>query len=222
MKRPVLLALGVAVAVAADVAAPGHARTVHYAGPHNRVIHRVVRIAPMPASRFWAIIDRTVAGGGDEDARLRRLRAELGTLKPGGLIAFQSAFDSVLHRAYSWNLWGAGFIIRGGMSDDDFTYFRCWLIGRGQRFFEAALADPDGLADLLPARGLGNLDFGALAQVAPMAWSTKTGDAPELMPRQPTLRGDTDPSGVKFDDDEDYLAERYPRLWKRFGEDPLK
>ncbi len=216
-----MLALGALLATAPAVAMHGHDRPGRNHVVRNRVIHRVIRIAPMPAAKFWAIIGRTTAAGSDQDAQLRRLRAELGHLQPAGLIAFQSAFDSQLRRAYSWDLWGAGFIIRGGMSDDSFEYFRCWLIGRGQRFFEAALANPDALADLLPVRGLGNLDFEALARVAPMAWSTRTGDAPELMPRQPAQPADANPTGTKFDDDEDYLAERYPRVWKRFGEAPL-
>jgi Protein of unknown function (DUF4240) len=49
--------------------------------------------------------------------------------------------------SYDWGLWGAAYVIDGGCSDDGFDYFRAYLISRGRAVFEAAMADPDSLAD---------------------------------------------------------------------------
>jgi hypothetical protein len=53
----------------------------------------------------------------------------------------------MMDRAYSYNLWGAAYVIHGGCGDDTFNDFRSSLISRGRASFERALADPDSLAD---------------------------------------------------------------------------
>ncbi|WP_449342020.1 DUF4240 domain-containing protein [Streptomyces aurantiogriseus] len=35
-------------------------------------------------------------------------------------------------RAYTWDLWGAAWVLLDGASDDAFDFFRCWLIGQGR------------------------------------------------------------------------------------------
>src|SRR5262249_29677619 len=52
-----------------------------------------------------------------------------------------------LIRAYSWDLWGAAYMIGGGCSNGAFWDFSSTLIMQGKDFFDAALADPDRLAD---------------------------------------------------------------------------
>jgi Protein of unknown function (DUF4240) len=59
------------------------------------------------------------------------------------------------HHIHSWlmaqfyrlALWGAAYLINGGCSDDGFDYFRGWLLSQGHATWQAALADPDSLAD---------------------------------------------------------------------------
>jgi hypothetical protein len=46
-------------------------------------------------------------------------------------------------------LWGAAYLINGGCSDDGFDYFRRWLILQGHKVFQAAIANPDSLADVV-------------------------------------------------------------------------
>ena len=73
--------------------------------------------------------------------------------------AFQRAFERQQARAYSWDLWGAA--------------FQRWLISKGRVVFEAALADPDSLADLLEPDAEGLCAFEEF--VASDVWAEKRG-----------------------------------------------
>ena len=170
----------------------------------------------MPADRFWQVIDRTTKYGGDQDAQMEALRMELRKLPAVEIEAFERAFQEQQRRAYSWDLWGAAYIMCGGASDDGFEYFQRWLISRGRKTFDAAVADPDSLATTIPGNSPDEYDFELFAYVAGDVWKEKTGlDADRFpytgMPSAPQ------PSGKPFEEDSDHLAKRYPKLWAKFG-----
>jgi len=100
----------------------------------------------MDRSQFWKIIDASrQEPGGDLDAQVEALREQLQALPPEQVVQFQEFFDEYHARAYRWDLWGAAYILGGGCSDDGFLDFRAWLISKGERAYEDALQDPDGL-----------------------------------------------------------------------------
>lgn len=99
---------------------------------------------PADPDRFWEIIDRTLDAK-DDAAQCEALKRALDGVPEEGLIAFDADYRRTLARAYGWDLWAAAYIINGGCSDDGFDYFRDWLISRGRRVYEAALADPETL-----------------------------------------------------------------------------
>src|SRR5262245_57745692 len=104
----------------------------------------------MDEKRFWAIIAE--ACGADPRAAEERdeaLTAQLVRFRPDEIIEFNHIFDRLAAQAYRVDLWGAAYVINGGASDDGFYYFRCWLIGMGKKVYEAALANPDNLADFV-------------------------------------------------------------------------
>lgn len=134
-------------------------------------------------------------------------------------MAWQGAYDAKRAAAYSWDLWGAAFVIHGGASDDGFDYFRNWLISRGRRVYEAALADPDSLSATIPAGTSEAAEFEGFGYVAMALWAERTGSDPARMPvgaAQPS-----EPAGKQWSEDPAALAARYPKLWKRFGNAPL-
>lgn len=97
---------------------------------------------------FWTLIER-VRGEYDElDAQCTQLGEALQQLPPNDCRSAGKCFDRAMQRAYDWKLWAAAFIIGGGCSDDLFMDFRASLIMRGRTIFEAALSNPDTLADL--------------------------------------------------------------------------
>jgi hypothetical protein len=64
-------------------------------------------------------------------------------LEPGELLEFQRHFNKMQTESYSWNLWGAAYLMNAGCSDDGFEYFRAWLLAQGRDAVEKAFEDPD-------------------------------------------------------------------------------
>lgn len=170
----------------------------------------------MDETEFWGLVDhaRENAEGHPED-QSDLLVEQLSQLDPDSVLDFARHFEARANRAYRWDLWGAAWVLLGGVSDDAFEAFRYWLIGQGREVFEGALHDPDALAELLD-------DFDEqvdgdcedLGFAADEAYERLTGAAlPELgLPEQPD-----EPLGATVDlENDEALAERYPRLWQRF------
>ena len=175
----------------------------------------------MPADRFWELIGRTTGDGSDPDRQLEALRQVLRELTAPEIEAFERSFQEQQRRAYSWDLWGAAYVINGGASDDGFEYFRRWLVSKGRTVFEAALADPDMLAEIAAPEEQGDYEFESFAYIASDIWKEKTGIDPltDQQGRFP-FAGEPlppEPLGVPFEEDPDHLAKRYPKLWARFG-----
>lgn len=176
--------------------------------------------APMDRERFWQIIERTTPSEANTDAQVAALRKELDSLNPAEIAAFDATFDQIMRESYSWDLWGAAYVVHGGASDDGFEYFRNWLISKGRPLYEAVLKNPDSLADKLAADSSGPLEFEGFAYVAREAWAARTGRDGSEMPGGAQPYGE--PTGQPFEEDAAHLARRYPKLWKRFGNSPAQ
>lgn len=151
---------------------------------------------------FWSLIERA--------RRPSELHAELSRLPDDLLLAFERLHPAHMHRAYTWDLWGAAYVINGGCSDDTFEYFRSALISLGRDVFERALEDPDSLADvdlqdeeewedwMSPTMHVVHARAGKYGFVGPPDQSA---------PHQP--------AGEEWSDDE--LESRFPRLAAKHG-----
>lgn len=180
------------------------------------------RVKPMTEDAFWNLIETTAAFESDPERQLAVLRAHLEKLPVEQVEAFEATFDDLMKRSYSWELWGADYVVHGGASDDSFEYFRCWLISKGRRVFAKVMADPDSLADILASNTEGVLEFEDFAYVARQVWGKKTGRPNNLMPNAANMSyPGVSPSGTPFEEDADHLAKRYPKLWRKFGMHPL-
>lgn len=178
---------------------------------------------PMAAEMFWSVIERSTASTADPDAQEAALRAELSKLRLEEIIAFEVAFRRYLNAAYTWDLWGAAYVVHGGCSDDGFEYFRRWLVTRGRSVYEAALADPDSMAerDLAPGPD-GVWEFEEIYYAIGDVFDEKGGDGDVRDHSEPEAGlGGPEPTGQPFDEDEAQLAKRYPKLWARYGQSPL-
>ncbi|QDV37343.1 DUF4240 domain-containing protein [Tautonia plasticadhaerens] len=163
----------------------------------------------MDQERFWGIIVRACRSDAERAEQWdQALQAELEKLEPDEIIEWDHLFDRLAAEAYTIGLWGAAYAINGGASDDGFYDFRCWLIGMGRRVYEAALADPDSLADA----AIPGIDAEAeIYAAAHSAWMAVTG-RPDTAPyparnERAELRGEA----WDFDDDEE-VRRRLPRL----------
>ncbi|MEU6345143.1 DUF4240 domain-containing protein [Streptomyces sp. NPDC046977] len=171
----------------------------------------------MDETEFWEIVDSTrTAAGGDPEEHADLLVERLTQLDPESVVDFARHFESRFNRAYRWDVWGAADLMLGGAGDDAFDFFRCWLIGQGRHVFEGAVHDPDALAELAPDFDP-EVDGDAedLGYAADEAYEQLTGvRLPDLdLSPQPA-----EPEGVYVDfENADAVAQRFPRLWERFG-----
>ncbi|MDX6640039.1 MAG: hypothetical protein QOF12_1050 [Solirubrobacteraceae bacterium] len=161
---------------------------------------------------FWHLIEETRAQAGNDTGRQTELLA--GRLK--ALPAQQVAeFSAIRHRldqqAYTWDLWGAAYVIEDGCSDDCFRDFRGYLISLGQKPYESALKNPDSLAPVVQDAEKGS-------------WENADNPAPDVYKNatgQDIPGGDSDlsgtPRGTQWDDNQiQLLVRRYPALAARF------
>jgi hypothetical protein len=100
---------------------------------------------------FWGLIEaaRVEAADPSDPELVTEKAVTLLALRPPHEIirAAQTLWD-VMADSYRPELWGAAYQVNGGCSDDGFEYFRGWLLTQGRAAYEAAVADPDSLADL--------------------------------------------------------------------------
>lgn len=166
----------------------------------------------MNESTFWELCERHLARGrGDDDEeRVERLTAALAKLPPREIVDFQRLLDDAMDRAYRWDLWGAAYVILGGCSDDGFEYFRAWLVSRGRAVYEAALRDPESLADQVQDDPDWAPDLESLLYAATEAYETAT-EGDELP--EPEEPGPAEPAGTIFD--EESVADSFPRIAAR-------
>ncbi|MET8836982.1 DUF4240 domain-containing protein [Micromonospora sp. NPDC004540] len=165
----------------------------------------------MDRDGFWELVEAACARVGDVDGVPEALTDLLRGRPLAELVAFHEMQDELFDRdAYRWDLWAAAYVINGGASDDGFAYFLGWLMAQGRARWEATLADPDSLADVIEV-DTGDLDCEAMLYVAPHAaededtfWTALPDKGENLPPG---------PAGEYFDfEDEVRLRRLLPRL----------
>ncbi|MEQ1517260.1 MAG: DUF4240 domain-containing protein [Usitatibacteraceae bacterium] len=168
----------------------------------------------MLKAEFWQVIDATRnEAGGDADQHVETLRTRLDALEPQELVTFQHWFDDYYGRANTWALWGAAYVIGGGCSDDSFMDFKGWLVSRGEKVFEAALADPESLAKVVKPDE--DCQVEGFTYAAQWAWSEKTCQPFKSFPPSPLSTGAGDPTGESWEEDD--LDRLFPKLTKKFS-----
>jgi len=169
----------------------------------------------MKTDVFWDLIAASKdASDGTFEGRAESLASRLSALAGQEVVDFKRIYDECMDRAYTWDLWGAAYVIGGGCSDDGFTDFRSWLISAGREIYEKALADPETLADVeFGADAEEDAFFEEFAYVPGQVYRKKTGDdLPARYRSHPS-----EPAGEEWEEEGDDLSRRYPRLWARYG-----
>ena len=164
----------------------------------------------MNTNEFWHIIDQVhVESGGDMDRKCALLKNRLLDLDGQQLIDFRSHFDSADAAGYTWELWGAAYVMHGGCSDDAFDDFRATLISHGREVYERALSDPESLAELTfeDEEAICHEGF---QYVAHEVAEQKLGEHPQRAVSHPK-----EPTGQEWD--EDSVEQLYPRLAAKYS-----
>jgi Protein of unknown function (DUF4240) len=161
---------------------------------------------------FWRLMTETRrAAGNDTDRQSELLKERLTHLPGPSIVKFARIRHSFDKRAYTWDLWGAAYVIEDGCSDDCFRDFRGYVISLGRGPYEAALRNPDSLAGVAQDAETGNWENAD--NVAPDAYSSATGGDFPLDDSDLSGR----PRGKPWSENNmTALARRYPRLYARF------
>jgi uncharacterized protein DUF4240 len=166
----------------------------------------------MDEAGFWRLIaDTRAAAGNDTGRQSGLLEARLRKLPAAQIAAFERIRRGFDQRAYTWDIWGAAYVVEDGCSDDCFRDFRAYLISLGQGPYDTALRNPDRLAGVVQDAETG--DWENADDVAPDAYQGVTGQ--DIPGDSSDLSGN--PRGTPWDDDHaEVLVRRYPRLAARF------
>lgn len=166
----------------------------------------------MTESEFWDLIEKAKGSGRPSFAQItlrsERLRDLLSELTAAEVQEFAEIFQRKLNDSYSWELWGIGYIAFGGCSDDDFRYFRAWLLSEGKDVYLTLLQEPERIVDL----GIKPSKLESILSVPYEVYSDMTGE--EL---STSKNGLTEPSGVEWEATDEALQARFPKAYAHFS-----
>ena len=171
--------------------------------------------SPMPTSQFWSIISaaRGTSNPTAPSATPSALKRQLEALSDAKIAAFSIRYDETMIRLNRWTIWDAGYAAAQGMGDDDFDYFRAWLIGKGEKVAQQAEADPDELVRYFTPIDASKDDFDneSLDYVADDILSKRFGQAADdSFDDKTATKLDDDPPGKETN--EKTIDARYPLL----------
>lgn len=177
----------------------------------------------MDRTHYWELIeqardevDATSASPEQTERTVQAFVRLLMELPPEEICDAWLRHHELMADAYTWPVWGAAYVLKGGCSDDSFEYFRNWLILQGRDAFDSVLDDPDSLVTLLPQGELDESQFSCeeLSYASTEAYEQVVG---EPMPEHRDVPDLAQP-GVEFDfDDAAAMQARYPKLTARVG-----
>ncbi|MFK8056308.1 MAG: DUF4240 domain-containing protein [Saprospiraceae bacterium] len=164
----------------------------------------------MDDDQFWEIIALSKSRSkGDYDAQQEELRKELLKLEALDILKFGNRFRTYVGLAYTWEMWGAAYIMHGGCSDDCFSDFRGWLIGKGEETFLNALQDPETLTTLEYDE---EDEWEGLSYVHFTTYEEKTG---QRIPQG--IIQNLEVTGQDWEEVGDDLKNMFPKLWAKWG-----
>jgi hypothetical protein len=154
---------------------------------------------------FWQLIDETKKSSNICSEQVDILTEKLECFSETEIRKFQKLFERSMDDLYSWDIWALAFISRGGCSDDEFDYFRAWLIWQGKEAFDVALVDIYGVANCITGE---DPQCENLLYAVETAFENKTGR--ELVSKRKIvpLKG--------HEWKENTLIQQYPELCKQF------
>ena len=106
----------------------------------------------MDRKRFWGLIEavNNRIDVNDQEAVLKATREALCSLPVEEITGWYEVYRALHKEAYLDELWDAVADCGIHATDDGFIDFRAWLISRGQKVYEAVMAEPKSLSAYVP------------------------------------------------------------------------
>lgn len=111
---------------------------------------------PMNENEFWNIINRSKEDSSDQFNSMVNILKKLPFKK---IVSFLIKIEELLYDSYNEKLWCAAYLVNKGCPDDEFEFFRLWLISQGKETFYSVLNTPDSLIDFIPENNDSKLEF---------------------------------------------------------------
>ncbi|NKF49393.1 DUF4240 domain-containing protein [Shewanella sp. WXL01] len=167
----------------------------------------------MTEAQFWALVTRTHATQSSDECGAA-LKQQLLALDSDSLKAFDKMFGQLLRKSYTWDLWGAAYVVTGCDSEHAFTEFQCFLISLGEQAFNDIVANPDNLADIADWPKVDDYAYPFVEDYDLMAGQVYEDRTGEELPFVPS--GSHTPAGKKFNNKPKFLRKAYPKLSNLF------
>lgn len=167
----------------------------------------------MTEAEFWQLV--TVDNYFETPEKIgENLKQKLNPLDNQCLAEFDVFFSKKMRQTYTWELWGAAYVIAGCDSEFAFSEFRCWLISRGEEIYNSAIKNPDSLADFDVFQIQNDMPYPYLDEydlIAGLIYEERTGKELPFVPS-----GQDEPKGKRFKDKTKVLRTLYPNLFAKF------
>lgn len=162
---------------------------------------------------FWDLVT-TPNLGLDPQHVSDSLKIKLADLTDQQLIDFDKYFCINMRKSFTWELFGAAFVMAGCNDEYGFSEFRCWLISRGKTVFENALANADSIAQCTPVYHLNDQPYPYIDEydlIAGLLYEERNDDELPFIPS-----GSDEPQGKRFKDKAKFLKLNYPLLYEKY------
>lgn len=124
---------------------------------------------------YWDIIEKSLGNATDQQSQLVQLVDILQQYPTIVIRQFDLRTAQLLYNAHTDELWCAATIMNKHFTpDDNFLYFKAWLISRGKDVYYNALANPDSLVGQVDPK-VQLYDFEAFLDAPAYAFKIKTG-----------------------------------------------
>lgn len=164
----------------------------------------------MERNEFWLHIQSAhEQSQGNMDEKCELIKTAIEAMSPDKARAFSSLFEQAMQDAYTWELWGAAYVINGGCGDDTFSDFRAALVSRGRKIFEKAVEKPDSLTD--EEFDEESWFYEGFQYAVHEAVESVSGESPLAITQM-----ENEPTGEQWEEEPEILKAKYPALWKKF------
>ncbi len=130
----------------------------------------------MDQTQLWRIIEQAKQESqGDGQRQVQLVEEALQQLSLEEIETFERIYQAFHNRSYSKRLWKAIHTFTGFVSDDNFHYFRAWLISRGEGIFCEVMRHPDRVSEFVDPDGEGEWTLEDLNYAAYKVYEHLTG-----------------------------------------------